>query len=254
MNIAYASDLHLEFGEIEAERFDVCAGVLVLAGDIMTVKNRNRYIDFFQMVGHKFDKVFYVLGNHEHYGETFQKTADRAREILPDNVILLDDEDYIYEGVKFIGGTLWTDFNDNDYFAKQKAKDKMNDFHVIKWREADGNYKKFHPMNAMEAHLRTKRYIDAALLEGNEKKVVITHHLPTFDAVAERFRPMKDLNGAYATNLDEFIFHHEPAAWFFGHTHDAYDGNIGRTRVVCNPRGYVHYENVDDFVVKVLEV
>jgi hypothetical protein len=28
--------------------------------------------------------------------------------------------------------------------------------------------------------------------------------------------------------------------WIHGHTHTAFDYTVGNTRVVCNPRGYVH--------------
>jgi hypothetical protein len=36
--------------------------------------------------------------------------------------------------------------------------------------------------------------------------------------------------------------------WTHGHTHDTFDYMIGSTKVVCNPRGYIKYEQrADEF-------
>ena len=35
---------------------------------------------------------------------------------------------------------------------------------------------------------------------------------------------------------------HQPRLWIHGHTHESFDYQIGKTRVVCNPRGYASIE------------
>ena len=43
--------------------------------------------------------------------------------------------------------------------------------------------------------------------------------------------------------------------WVHGHTHERYDYMIGSTRVVCNPRGYIKYEEIaNTFELKVVEI
>jgi Icc-related predicted phosphoesterase len=47
---------------------------------------------------------------------------------------------------------------------------------------------------------------------------------------------------AYASDLDAFIEQAQPQLWVHGHIHSSRDYRVGRTRVVCNPRGYVPFE------------
>jgi hypothetical protein len=57
------------------------------------------------------------------------------------------------------------------------------------------------------------------------------------------------MNGGYSSDLSEFILDHpQIKMWTHGHTHDTFDYMIGSTRVVCNPRGYIKYEQrADEF-------
>jgi Icc-related predicted phosphoesterase len=68
--------------------------------------------------------------------------------------------------------------------------------------------------------------------------MVMTHHAPSFRSVAPQFRDDL-LTAAYASARDDLIERFQPALWAHGHTHVSFDYRIGRTRVVCNPRGYV---------------
>jgi hypothetical protein len=64
------------------------------------------------------------------------------------------------------------------------------------------------------------------------------------------------MNGGYHSDLSEFILD-RPAIklWTHGHTHEEFDYMIGDTRVVCNPRGYIGYEELaNNFKLKVVEV
>jgi len=55
--------------------------------------------------------------------------------------------------------------------------------------------------------------------------------------VPDEFRN-NPVNPAYASNLDELILQYQPDIWIHGHMHRPADYFIGKTRVICNPRGY----------------
>ena len=43
--------------------------------------------------------------------------------------------------------------------------------------------------------------------------------------------------------------------WTHGHTHHEFDYMVGSTRVVCNPRGYVGYEQqAQDWQLKFVDI
>jgi len=59
---------------------------------------------------------------------------------------------------------------------------------------------------------------------------MITHHLPSFKSVAEKYK-YSELTAGFASNLDHIL----------EHTHTNIDYTHSDTRVLCNPRGYVQY-------------
>jgi calcineurin-like phosphoesterase family protein len=67
------------------------------------------------------------------------------------------------------------------------------------------------------------------------KTVVITHHLPSAQSVAERYKPSLT-SACFASNLDDLMG--MSALWIHGHTHDSMDYVLHGTRILCNPRGY----------------
>jgi Icc-related predicted phosphoesterase len=76
--------------------------------------------------------------------------------------------------------------------------------------------------------------------------IVVTHHSPSLRSVPARF--MNDLlSAAYSSHLDDLVERSGAAILVHGHTHDSFDYRIGRTRVICNPRGYFGYELNRDF-------
>jgi hypothetical protein len=83
-----------------------------------------------------------------------------------------------------------------------------------------------------------------------EKIVVVTHHLPTQQAVAPQHLG-SDLNSAFATELGNFIVDSPINVWIYGHSHTNIDTTIGHTKIVCNQMGYVfaneHLTNGFDF-------
>lgn len=248
MRFRLMSDLHLEFEDRTLDftpipMQDDKNTVLILAGDIALGIDA---VGFIQKMCKQFYKVVYCLGNHEFYYNEYNKTRARwnDRPEMPGNFILLDDHTVVIDDqVRLVGGTLWTDFNGNDYFAKQLAAQGMNDFHCGKFKEKgdDGVYRKrkLHPTDCVRAHKQTLFTITETLrIPFDGPTIVVTHHLPHPLCVAQEFRT-NPLNPAYMTNLDEVIEANEIAVWVHGHTHTNVDVEVHDTRILCNPRGYI---------------
>ncbi len=69
--------------------------------------------------------------------------------------------------------------------------------------------------------------------------MVVGHHSPSFQSVADAYKSEYLMNGAYHSSLEEVILDRpQIKLWTHGHTHHPFDYVIGECRVVCNPRGY----------------
>ena len=271
MKLAIGSDLHVEFGDINLVN-DQGADVLILAGDIVMLKDLDKQSErgdtarnFFQRVSTQFPRTLYVMGNHEHYSGDFAKGPERFRSFCAanhiTNITLLDKESVEIDGYNFHGGTLWTDFNDMDTFTMHNAATAMNDYHGVKNSDDTASWK-FLPKHALRDHQKMRNYLQACMDTYREagrtdnRVVVITHHAPSFNSVHEKYAHDTLMNGNFYTNMDAFILANpQIQLWIHGHMHDPFDYGLGGTRVVCNPRGYVQYEQrAQEFELKYVEL
>jgi len=275
MRVSLASDVHLEFGDLILKN-DNNADVLLLAGDICVAKELpytdsryyERFHDFFSRCAFQFKDVIYIAGNHEHYHGTYDKTHDILRTQLAKhtNIHILDKEHITIGDTLFFGGTLWTDFNNEDRSTMRVIREMMNDFRIISapgdrktsWKDADGNLhyrnSKLTPEDVLVDH---KDFLDKLnQLNSPNKIVVVGHHSPSKLSTKPQYEDDWEMNGGYSSDLTNYIMDHpEIALWVHGHTHHAFDYNVGSTRILCNPRGYVGYEvNEDDFKLITVEV
>ena len=283
MKILLGSDLHIEFGQLEITNAHN-ADVLILSGDIVTatdlkgwspggiippMEKAQRFMTFFEQCSTNFKHVLYVMGNHEHYHGDFATSADILRAALKEypNIHFMDKESITIEDVTFIGGTLWTDMNKEDPSTLYSIKGVMNDFRIIRNSSRKVTFKdeanKFHerearfcPEDTVEDHKAMLTFIDETTKDSTKKYVVVGHHSPSKASTHPRYKEEWMMNGAYSSDLSEFILDRpQIKLWTHGHTHDPYDYMIGSTRIVCNPRGYIHYEEIaDNFEFKLLEV
>jgi predicted phosphodiesterase len=271
VKIALASDLHVEFGDIDLVNTQK-ADLLILAGDICMLKDLDKQSErgdtarnFFLRVSQNWPRTLYVMGNHEHYSGDFAKGPERFRTFceLHDitNITLLDKESVVIDGYDFHGGTLWTDFNDMDTHTMHNAATAMNDYHGVK-NSHDTVSWKFLPKHALRDHQKMRNYLQVVMDTYREtgrkdnRVVVITHHAPSKSSIHEKYAHDTLMNGNFYTDMDEFILANpQIQLWVHGHMHDPFDYGIGGTRVVCNPRGYVQYEQrAQEFEIKYMEL
>ena len=264
MRIKLVSDLHLEFSDINITNDEDC-DVLILSGDIMVAedlydhpvvpsiyeygsfadlgrkqKRVATFRNFLKRCSFQFPHVIYVAGNHEFYHGKWLRTL----KVLSDecakfpNVYFLEAGSKKIDDVTFIGGTLWTDMNKGDPLTLHAVRDMMNDFRIIK-KENEG-YTNLKPADTVVRHRHMIGYIKTVVAEKpDEKFVVCTHHSPSFQSVHEQYKHETLVNGAYHSDLSEFILDRpQIKLWTHGHTHHCFDYMIGETRIVCNPRGY----------------
>ena len=128
--------------------------------------------------------------------------------------------------------------NKGDPLTLHAVRDMMNDFRIIK-KETEG-YTNLKPIDTVFRHRNMLDYIKTVVAERpDEKFVVVGHHSPSFQSVHESYKSETLMNGAYHSDLSEFILDRPQIKLStHGHTHHRLDYMIGETRVVCNPRGY----------------
>ena len=99
--------------------------------------------------------------------------------------------------------------------------------------------------------------LDAVLEQHSDLPVIVVgHHAPSRASTHPRYKNEIVMNGAYSTNLDNYILdRRQIRLWTHGHTHEDFDYMIGTARIVCNPRGYDGYEDrADHFQLKYVEI
>jgi Icc-related predicted phosphoesterase len=240
MKINYMSDLHTEFDRPsllteEGSPLTLPGGdVLVLAGDIAVKANT----DFIMNQAHKYEDVVLIDGNHEFYHGNVQTTHTQiAANLLPTNVHYLEKEVANVAGTRFLGTTLWGGYHIP--YSEQAADRGMNDHRIIS--NMNG---RFTANAAKYLHEKNVEWLSDNIEPGD---VVVTHHAPSRDSIDLTRYGDVPINGAYYDDLEELILDTKPAIWFHGHVHHSLDYMIGDTRVLCNPRGYVNYEENPDF-------
>lgn len=269
MKIALLSDVHLEFSPMTVKN-ETGADVLILAGDICvaddfyspkdkshmhwsmefgTLSGRElsaaKYREFFDSASKEYDNIIYVAGNHEFYHGKWSQSLQILRDECSEykNIHFLEDDSIFVGDVMFIGGTLWTDMNKSDPMSLNAAQNIMSDFLVIK--NDDLGCTNLRPMATVERHKQTMSYFERVISGAPDtKSVVVGHHAPTTESISEQYRGQHLLNGAYASDLSEFILDHpQIKAWVHGHMHSRSDYMVGTTRIMANPRGYPGQEN-----------
>ncbi len=258
----YVSDLHLEFNgstKLLGKAFSP-TDVLIVAGDLVQASalksNRNdskarsikKAFQYFKKeICPRYNKVFIVAGNHEHYDNFWQDTIPQMRDHFADtpNVHYMQDDMVEYNGVMYLGCSLWTNFNGRNPMDMLTAKQGMNDYYWIIDKEISlkGKPVPITPEHTWQSHDHSMRWLQETITANPGKPtVVITHHAPTFQSCGVRQHLHPELNSCYASALEGVILSFPQIRyWVHGHTHITCNYPVGNTCfVVSNQCGYPH--------------
>ena len=234
MKLHILSDLHLSRGVLEIPPND--ADLVILAGDIARPREAVSWALGLSR------PVLYVPGNHEFYDSSIADTVKELKTLCDSTRIhVLDRNELIISGVRFLGATLWTDFmlwgdSEQRTLAMQEAQRFMRDFSKIHVGEPVPRL--FTPDDAAALCRADARWLESRLAEPHAgPTVVITHHAPSRQSIHPRFANSL-INGCFVSDLQLLVDGQRVQLWVHGHTHDSFDYMLHGTRVVCNPRGY----------------
>lgn len=217
--------------------------------------------------------MIYVPGNHEFYNYCMQTTKEYIEHLSkkysyfkPLQLVDIDGNpnirtyvDEIHK-VAFIGDTLWTDY---DLFC---SKDKSKEICRTGMKEMEfiAKYHQSLFFNKGASPLITPDYLEKLCDTGCKiinklaymyksrgyKVVVLSHHAPHMNSIRADYR-CNAISPAFGSNLlDKKISTANIDLWCHGHVHQFYDYFVNNTRVICNPRGYISYEYVEETYFK----
>lgn len=233
MKINVLSDLHLGQGQLAWPAND--ADLVILAGDIARPAQA---IEWAAGLG---KPVLYVPGNHEFYGASLGATRAALRQLAAGSAVrVLDDDQAVIAGVRFLGSTLWSDFMlfgaDGKAAAQAEALRSIRDFSRI--FVDDALQQTFTPDDSVGLFARHARWLAQRLAQPHDgPTVVITHHAPATGSIHPRFAG-SPINACFVSDASHLLGGSQVQLWIHGHTHDSFDYQVNGTRVVCNPRGY----------------
>jgi predicted phosphodiesterase len=273
MKIQLLSDLHLESNPGFVPRPAPGADVLVLAGDIGSYQAHSALTaagdtDFglarFSPRHGWPTPVLLVPGNHEYDGLDFDAAHSRLQETCARlGITWLEREVLHYNGVRFVGTTLWTDFDALGPLAGQAIPDPATDKLPAHFshpnspftRQLKAREKAFRAANHYLRKTGTVRQGAPWLAEGMREQglrcqtwlnqtlntpfdgptVVVTHFAPSLHSADPRYGRVPGTAG-FCNALDPWLAH--ARLWLHGHLHCPSDYTLNGCRVVANPLGY----------------
>ncbi len=253
MRIQLFSDLHLERYPDFRPPILPDADLIVLAGDIGSYQSNSRlHGDDFGLT--RFSplrenapaaRVLYIPGNHEFDGLDYDEAYARLRDTCARlRIEWLDRETITIGDVRFIGTTLWADFDalasrETDMARQLKAREKA--FRAANYYlSKNTTLRDGVPMLAeaqRELSLDCQAWLREALARPFAgRTVAVTHYAPSLMSADPRYGLTPGTAG-FCNALDDLL----PLAdvWMHGHLHCPNDYVEHGCRVVANPLGYV---------------
>ncbi len=267
MKIQLLSDLHLESNPDFVPEPAADADVLVLAGDIGSYQGGSALTgqgdsDFglgrFSPLRGWPVPVLFVPGNHEYDALDFDQAHARLHETCERlGITWLERDSVLLQGVRFVGTTLWSDFDALGPLAGQalpdapaqhaipagltaqlKAREKA--FRAANWYlRKTATTRAGEPWLAAQVReqaLLCQQWLSQALAQPhNGPTVVVTHFAPSLRSADPRYGLVPGTAG-FCNALDALL----PRAqlWLHGHLHCPSDYVHAGCRVVANPLGY----------------
>ena len=245
MKIQFASDLHLEFKDnsrwLRDNPLIPVGDILLLAGDIGYLGDENyRKHPFWNWCTENFKETIVVPGNHELYkGFDINDLTEGWELKIRDNVRTVYNKILHYGDIDIICSTLWAEIPLREAYFTEKG---VSDFRRIRDGERLLSWERFN-----EEHRKCVDFICRNVEESKANtKIVVTHHVPSFQLMAEEFRGSM-INGGFTSNLDKMIESLSVNYWIYGHSHRNIETEIGETKMLTNQLGYVFANEHIDF-------
>ena len=187
INLQLVSDLHIEYKNDNVpdplSLITPSAEILVLAGDIGSLYKYEQLKLFLTKLCTHYTYVLYIAGNHEYYKINdhdslplyvlMNKLTQLGKEI--DNLIILNRSSVQIDDICIIGCTLWSD-----------PMIRIPPF-IVRINGFNNNVYK-------NKHISDLKYIENMINYCQEHKlklIVVTHYLPTYDAIPFKKRGHK---------------------------------------------------------------
>lgn len=185
--------------------------------------------------------VLYVAGNHEYYTHHRESLEQEMRAVAKGtkNVTFLENDTHVIGETRFLGATLWTDYNIFGTSKRSKVYAEMGlaDHRLITHGSTQPT-RFFSPNDAQKIHNRSKAWLINELHKPwHGSTVVITHHAPNRGSIHSQFTN-DSLTPAFASDISDVLSVFDIDLWVHGHMHHTADYTVHGTRVVCNPHGY----------------
>lgn len=263
MKLQLLSDLHLEAHPHWTAEPAPGADLLVLAGDIGSYQPGSQLGDSDFGLG-QFSPhngwptpVIFVPGNHEYDGMDFDEAHARLRETCARlGLIWLERETVVLGGVRFVGTTLWSDFDAlgptsaaapaqrhgapqvNPLAQLLKARDKASRAanYYLRKTLTTRNGEPWLAEGLREQALVCQAWLrDVLATPFDGTTVAVTHFAPSLMSADPRYGLTPGTAG-FCNALDDLL----PAAqwWLHGHLHAPSDYVHHGCHVVANPLGY----------------
>jgi 3',5'-cyclic AMP phosphodiesterase CpdA len=265
--VALLHDLHIDI-ENNAWRdpprkFD--ADLLVVIGDTAAPMTTGLRWIVDNLLG-SVSRCIYVPGNHDFYkglpgsGEEFtfyEDQMERGREMATSlGVDLLQNDVIEIDGVRWAGGTGWSDYSllphgwsrkmtmhydqkgmlpdEREYGGSRR--DRHNDFSEIRYGAGNSRHR-LTPSQWLQLHAESYAFLERTLTTPFDGPTVVVTHMGPASSVTNRGAIHSWLYGS--TDFEALCRGpNAPDYWLHGHVHTSHDYMLGSTRVVCNPRGY----------------
>ncbi len=273
MKIQLLSDLHLEVHPHFVPQPTPGADVLVLAGDIGSYQSGSLLdamgdSDFgLGRFAHWPVPVIFVPGNHEYDAQDFDAAHARLRATCERlGLIWLERESMVLHGVRFVGTTLWSDFDalaehegSSDLVRRLRQRDKAFRAANFYLKKTGGTRDEaaFLAPAVREQGLLCQQWLRETLATAFDgPTVAVTHFAPSLHSADPRYGLVPGTAG-FCNALDDCLA--PVQLWLHGHLHAPLDytvqgahpsGTPWQCRVVANPLGYARKGEQSAFVAQ----
>lgn len=276
LKIQLLSDLHLEAHPGFLPTPAPGADVLVLAGDIGSYQHGSqltgahfgleRFSPLPQFAGWP-TPVLFVPGNHEYDLQDFDAAHARLRATCEQlGMVWLERETVVLGGVRFVGTTLWSDFDAladhegcTDLTRRLRLREKAFRAANFYLRKTGGTRagEPFLAPAMRDQALVCQQWLRTALSTPFDgPTVAVTHFAPSLRSADPRYGLVPGTAG-FCNALDSLLEHTQ--LWLHGHLHapshytvqgQRSDGTPWQCRVWANPLGYARKGEQSDFLAQ----